>query len=121
MSSAPERHAPFVCVSCAREIAARAWHVILTPHSARCRPEVSPTERKADAGVMVCAKCRDLPSAHQRLFPLCTAPGYCDLYDHGHTLAVDRAAAVAWLTEHNRFIAAPSAGADTSSKENERG
>lgn len=106
--------APFVCISCAREIPAKSRHVILTPHSARARPAVSPQERQAAAGPMVCAKCRDLTGAHRRLFPDCAAVDYCDLYDHAQTLAADRTAAAAWLASHARLIPAGGAHDDTS-------
>ncbi|NLA10338.1 MAG: hypothetical protein GX871_09085 [Microbacteriaceae bacterium] len=101
-STNPYAHPPFSCVLCEREIPARAWHTILTPLSA-LPPVSSPEEREAAAGAIVCGKCRDLPDAHSRLFPECAAAGYCDLYDHGHTLAANRAAAVVWLTQHGRL------------------
>lgn len=101
------RSAAFACVLCERLIAARAWHVILTPLSARCVPVVSQEAREVAAGVIVCTKCRDLPDAHGRLFPLCTAPSYCDLFDHSHTLAADRTGAATWLTQHGRLTSTP--------------
>lgn len=102
MNTNPYAHPPFSCVLCGREIPPRRWHVVLTPLSA-LPPVSSPAEREAAAGAIVCGKCQDLPDAHSRLFPDCAAADYCDLYDHGHTLAADRAAAVAWLTKHGRL------------------
>ncbi len=102
MTTNPYAYPPFLCVLCRRGIPARRWHMILTPLSS-LPPVSSPEEREATAGAIVCGKCRDLPDAHSRLFPDCAAADYCDLYDHGHTLAADRAAAFGWLTEHGRL------------------
>lgn len=101
MNTNPYAHAPFLCVLCDREIPARRWHTVLTPLSALV--DAAPKEREAAAGAIVCGKCRDLPDGHSRLFPDCAAASYCDLYDHGHTLAANRAAAVVWLTKHGRL------------------
>lgn len=120
MTAAADRRAAFVCASCARDIAAGASHVILTPHSARSRVPVARDVREADAGAMVCARCRDLPGAHQRLFPQCQATGYCDLYDHAFTLAADRVAARAWLTAHGRITTAPDTDSPTAATEGEQ-
>ncbi|WP_144833024.1 hypothetical protein [Microbacterium sp. BH-3-3-3] len=108
MSVASTTLAPFACVACDREIAAKAFHVILTPHSALRRPAVSAPEREGEACVMVCGKCRELLDTHGRIFPECEASAHCDVYDHAQTLAADRRAAVAWLTLHDRMLPAAS-------------
>lgn len=97
----PYAHPPFACVLCDREMGARSMHVVLTFISSLVT--ASDAEREAAAGAIVCGRCRDRSDAHARLYPECVAPGYCDLYDHGHTLAADRAAAVAWLKQHGRL------------------
>lgn len=102
MITNPYAYPPFICALCERPIAARTWHKILTPLSSR-PPVSSPDEREAGAGVLVCDRCRDRPGSHSRLFPDCAAADYCDLYDHTHVLAADRAAAFGWLTEHGRL------------------
>lgn len=101
MSTNPYKHPAFACVLCDGHIPARRMHVILTPLSALIAAD--PDARRAEAAAIVCARCRALSDAHARLYPDCVAGRHCDLYDHGHTLAADRAAAVAWLTQHDRI------------------
>ena len=100
-STNPFTYNPFACALCGRQIAARRWHIVLTPLSALST--ASPAEREAAAAAIVCAACQDLPDAHSRLFPECAVASYCDLYDHGHTIAADRAAANLWLNRHGRI------------------
>jgi hypothetical protein len=97
----PYEHPPFACVLCDRDIAARRSHIILTPVSSLLNAD--PDARRAEAAAIVCARCRELPDAHARLYRDCAAGDDCDLYDHSHTLAADRTSAVAWLTQHDRI------------------
>lgn len=101
MSTNPYKHPPFACVLCDEHVAARQMHVILTPVSALTSAD--PETRRSGAAAIVCTRCRALSDAHDLLYPDCEAGRHCDLYDHGHTLAADRAAAVAWLTQHGRI------------------
>ncbi|WP_194411418.1 hypothetical protein [Microbacterium cremeum] len=99
MKTNPYAHAPFLCVVCEKEIAARRTHVVLTAISALKR--ASSEERAAKTGPMVCGRCREGAASHDAVYPDCDVDG-CDLYEHGYMLGADRAAAAVWLVAHGK-------------------